>query len=119
MSRSGGKLAEQTACDYLKKQGLKLIQANYRSRYGEIDLVMSDQQTLVFIEVRLRNRDDRVSAIESVDYHKQQRLIKTAEIYLTQQGSCYYQTSRFDVIAMQDYCGTMQIQWLKNAFSLS
>ncbi len=110
-----GALAEQWAAQHLQRQGLKLVAQNYRSRFGEIDLVMQDGETLVFVEVRLRSNADFGGAAASIDHHKQQRLIRTAQQYLAalpRTPPC-----RFDVVLMDDTQGC-NAQWLKNAFGV-
>ncbi len=111
-----GQKAEKVACRYLQNNGLKLLTKNFHSRFGEIDLIMQDNDTLVFIEVRCRQQNAQVSAAESVSFAKIQKIRKTAEHYLLQfeqMPNC-----RFDVIAMihngknSDY----NIDWIQNAF---
>jgi putative endonuclease len=108
-----GAQAEQLAAQYLQQQGLKLIVQNYRSRFGEIDLIMQDGTTLVFIEVRLRSNDGFGGAAASIDTRKQQRIVRTAQQYL----ASFVRTPpcRFDAILLQDMQGR-SMQWLKNAF---
>src|SRR5204862_504789 len=79
---SAGTLAEQRAERYLQSQGLGLIERNYRSRFGEIDLIMRDGTSLVFVEVRMRRNKDFGGAAASIDVRKQQRIIRTAHQYL-------------------------------------
>lgn len=110
---SKGAQAEQWAAQYLQRQGLKLVAQNYRSRFGEIDLVMQDGATLVFIEVRLRRNADFGGAAASIDSHKQQRLIRTAQHYLA--GLAHLPPCRFDAVLMDDAQGN-NLHWLKNAF---
>lgn len=110
---SKGAQAEQWAAQYLQRQGLKLVAQNYRSRFGEIDLVMQDGATLVFIEVRLRRNADFGGAAASIDSRKQQRLIRTAQHYLA--GLSYLPPCRFDAVLMDDAQGN-NLHWLKNAF---
>ena len=108
---NNGQDSEERALKYLKKRGLKLRARNYSSRYGEIDLIMQDEDTLVFVEVRYRKHDSHGSAVESVDYHKQSRIANTAESYLQihpWDGSC-----RFDIVAIQ---GEAKPQWIIGAF---
>lgn len=110
-----GKKAEQFAANYLKQKGLKLIERNFRCRHGEIDLIMHEQQQLVFIEVRLRNHEKYVSGAESIDYYKQQRLIHTAQYYLKiKQNSG--QICRFDVLDLHQQSGIFKTRWIQNAF---
>jgi putative endonuclease len=108
-----GVQAEQWAVRYLQQQGLKLIAQNYRSRFGEIDLIMQDGTSLVFIEVRLRRNADFGGAAASIDAHKQQRLIRTAHQYLA--GLAHTPPCRFDALLLDDMKGE-NVQWLKNAF---
>lgn len=105
--------AEQYAQQFLQQQGLRLVQQNYRSRFGEIDLIMWDGAVLVFIEVRQRRRQDFGGAAASIDGHKQQRLIHTAQLYLATQKRI--PPCRFDAVLMDDAAGR-NLQWLKNAF---
>lgn len=108
-----GAQAEQWAAHYLQKQGLKLVERNYRSRFGEIDLIMQDGATLVFVEVRLRKNGDFGGAAASIDIHKQQRLIRTSQQYLS--GLARTPACRFDAVLLGDVQGN-DAQWLKNAF---
>ena len=91
-----GAWGESVAADYLQKKHYKLIGTNYRTRFGEIDLIVSNHKYLVFAEVKLRKSDKFAEAKEFVDGKKQDRLRKTALIYLDR-----YPTKlqpRFDVI---------------------
>jgi putative endonuclease len=102
---------EQLTCDYLLSKGLQLLQRNFLSRYGEIDLIMQDDDTVVFIEVRYRKNSHYGGAAASVTRAKQQRIIKTA---LSYQHYTVEQSMRFDVVAVE---GTPpKIEWIKNAF---
>lgn len=114
--KKSGMLAEQFACRFLKKQGLKLVTRNYHCRCGEIDLIMRDDDMLVFVEVRLRNTNNHLTGAESVDYFKQQKLIKTAQIYLQQHHCVHTQICRFDVIDLSQKKGKYIVSWIKNAF---
>lgn len=107
-----GEKAEQIASLYLQAQGLTLITSNYRSRFGEIDLIMREGQTLVFIEVRLRKNKTFGGAEASITPSKQHKTVITAEYYLQQQGA---QACRFDAILM-DKEDANSITWIKNAF---
>jgi len=111
-----GEQFEQKACDYLKQQGLKLKDKNANFRVGEIDLVMLDGEQLVFVEVRYRKAQAFGGAAASVNYHKQQKLIKAAQLYLLKHFGNQPPSCRFDVIAMQDSPQGTEINWIKNAF---
>ncbi|RUM93894.1 MAG: YraN family protein [Thiothrix sp.] len=106
-----GNKAEQRALKYLLKQGLKHLESNFRSRYGEIDLILQDQETLVFVEVRYRKRQEYGGAASSVDRHKQRKLIKTGLTYLQKHSP--EAICRFDIVAIQD---KGPLEWIQNAF---
>jgi putative endonuclease len=108
-----GAQAEQLAAQYLQQQGLKLVVQNYRSRFGEIDLIMQDGTTVVFIEVRLRRNASFGGAAASIDARKQKRIISTAQQYLA--GLARVPTCRFDAVLLDDAHGD-DMQWIKNAF---
>ena len=108
-----GVQAEQLAAQYLQQHGLKLIEQNYRSRFGEIDLIMRDGTTVVFIEVRLRHHAGLGGAAASIDARKQKRIINTAQQYLA--GLVRIPPCRFDVVPLDDALEG-RMQWLKNAF---
>ncbi len=112
-TKAVGDNAENRACNYLQQQGLKLIECNYRSRRGEIDLVMQQDKTLVFVEVRLRTNDRFGSAAESITSRKQGRIIAAAQHYLLQQPSSL--ACRFDVVAISGK-EAPSIDWIPNAF---
>ena len=107
---NNGAQAEQQAARYLQQQGLKPVAQNYRSRFGEIDLIMRDGATLVFVEVRLRRSANFGGAAASIDAHKQQRIIRTAQQYLA--GLAHIPPCRFDAVLMDD----SGVEWLRNAF---
>jgi putative endonuclease len=108
-----GMAAEQLAATFLAQKGLKLVTQNYHCRFGEIDIVMMDAKTLVFIEVRLRTNSQFGDAAASITPQKQQKIRLAAQHYLQQfddKSAC-----RFDVILMHK--AEMQaIEWIKNAF---
>jgi len=108
-----GAQAEHWAAQYLQQQGLKLVTQNYRSRFGEIDLIMREGVTLVFVEVRLRRNANFGGAAASIDGRKQQRIITTAQQYLADLKPL--PPCRFDAVLMDDAQGK-NLQWLKNAF---
>lgn len=91
-----GSWGEQIAADYLRKKRFRLVAANYRCRFGEIDLIVSNRKFLVFAEVKLRMSDKFAEAREFVDRNKQARIRTTAEMYLSQNPTSLQ--PRFDVI---------------------
>jgi putative endonuclease len=105
------------ALDHLKAKGLKELGRNFSCRGGEIDLVMMDGKTLVFVEVRFRQPSTFATAAESVDRHKQKRLVHCALAYLARHSVHANSTIRFDVIAVNGQPdGQCAIQWIKDAF---
>ena len=114
-TQTRGKQAEDRACRYLQGQGLHLLQRNYRSRRGEIDLILQDKDSLVFVEVRYRNDPRFGSALESVNQRKQSRLIACAQYYMQTHPDTSQQPCRFDVISIMGPGGL--IEWIPNAFS--
>ncbi len=130
-----GNKAENQALKYLKKHGLRLVKKNYLTKIGEIDIIMLDNDTLVFIEVRYRTNNYYGDAITSVNYNKQKKIIRTAKVFLQQYPKYEDFICRFDVIGVEsslkyaklpifvkikklfkkDY---NNIDWIKNAFEL-
>lgn len=109
-----GQVAENKAAAFLKKQGLTLIQKNFHCRYGEIDLIMQDKETVVFVEVRFRHNSHYGSSAESVTFAKQQKLIKTAQSYLMK-NKLGDVACRFDVVGLSGDLKRPEIKWLVNA----
>ena len=120
-TREAGKYWERVARDYLIQQGLVLVEENFHCRFGEVDLIMSDNETLVFVEVKYRKGQQYGGAISTISKSKQQKIAKTASIYLQQQQLNEYNTPyRFDVVAIDNQAnGKSQshINWLTNAFN--
>lgn len=109
-----GWAAEDEACDYLQKQGLRCVTRNFRSKMGEIDLIMRDARYLIFVEVRSRSSAAFGGAIASVTRHKQKKIIKTALYYLSKHKSHAQEVVRFDVITIEGKPPVFQ--WIQNAF---
>lgn len=104
---------ELKARRWLEGKGLRFVAANVRGRGGEIDLIMKDGQTIVFVEVRFRQSSRFGGAAASVTLAKQQKLLQTAHLWLARHnGSLDTVDCRFDVVA---FTGNA-IDWLKNAF---
>ena len=114
--RKKGQEAEALACNYLMQKGLKLIEQNYYCRGGEIDLIMEDKGSVVFIEVRMRNNPNFGSGAESVDWRKQRKLTMAAMHFLQHHPKLAQQPARFDVIAINRQQNNTDIQWIENAF---
>ncbi len=114
--RLWGDYWESVACNYLNKKHLKKIKRNYTCKAGEIDIIMTDKNTLVFVEVKYRKNDDWVSALESVTKTKQRRIIKAAQMYLLQNKKYEDWNCRFDVVSIQGDKKNPEIDWITNAF---
>jgi putative endonuclease len=111
-----GDQAERKALEFLLGKDLRFVMKNYRCRHGEIDIIMKDQDDIVFVEVRSRNRCDFGNAFETINITKRKKLMKTAIHFLQIKGWLYKVTSRFDVIAIHPINGEMQLEWIRNAF---
>ncbi|OOR95714.1 YraN family protein [Haemophilus parahaemolyticus] len=111
--RSQGSIYEQKARVYLETQGLKFIAANETFKCGELDLVMADGDTIVFVEVRQRKSSRFGSAVESIDYRKQQKWLNAANMWLFTKRNQSLDTAkcRFDVVAFE---GDNPPLWLPN-----
>ncbi|HLS05512.1 MAG TPA: YraN family protein [Wenzhouxiangella sp.] len=119
--RQAGDRGEQRAENWLAKRGLQLVERNYRCRAGEIDLIMvdpnpHDTRVLAFIEVRLRGPGARVDSVDSVDFHKQQRLIRAAQHFLMEHPQWQEFACRFDVVGLDGESG--RLSWIAGAFEL-
>jgi len=112
-----GQEAELQACAYLMKQNLRLVKKNYLCKVGEIDLVMQDKNSLVFVEVRYRKPSSFGSGAESVTRKKQQKIMRAAEHYLLAHKLSIDTKCRFDVVAVTPAINPkVDILWIKNAF---
>lgn len=117
-TRALGEQLETIALHYLEARGHCLVCRNFQCKLGEIDLIMREAQTLVFIEVRFRRSERFGSAAETVDHRKQRKLVRTAQIYLNMQRFSQRTPCRFDILgitidgATQEY----RFDWIPNAF---
>jgi len=115
-----GDWSENFACKWLKSQGLTIIDRNFHSKYGEIDLIMKADDCLIFIEVRYRKNTDFGSAEASITDKKCQRLTATAQYYLLKKKYGINTAIRFDAIAISPskesdlHC---TLNWIKNILS--
>lgn len=117
-TRQHGQLAEDAACLYLAQQGLKLVARNFVSKMGELDLIMRQNDTLVFVEVRSRKNNHYGHIAATVTTHKQKKLIKTAQLFLQKYQLIDKIPCRFDVIAITQNPQNPAIEWIKNAFEV-
>ena len=114
-----GAWGEDQAVNYLRKQGMKIIECNFRTPVGEIDIIAKNKSILAFIEVKPRRGTAFGTPQEAVGERKQRQIIRTAQWYLQNNKSVKLQP-RFDVVAILCQSdGTAQITYLPDAFSLS
>ncbi len=108
-----GASAEQTALRFMKDNDYRMIEANYHSRFGEIDLIMTKANTLVFIEVRYRADTSHGTPLETITPSKTRKIIRTAEYFLLRNPQLREMEFRFDVISISE-----ELDWIKGAFTL-
>ena len=113
-SQQSGKDAESQALRHLEQQGLRLLAKNWLCKRGELDLVMLDGDTVVFVEVRYRQHAQWGDALASIDARKRQKLILAAQYFLQRESRWANHPCRFDVVAMDS--ATPHLNWLRNAF---
>ena len=112
-----GRMAENLALRYLQQQNLNLLERNFRSRFGEIDLIMRENNTIIFVEVRARKTAAFLHPVESVDYKKRDKIRKTSQVYMHKTAAWNRFDMRFDVIALTgSKARGMKIDWIKAAF---
>ncbi|WP_256484736.1 YraN family protein [Endozoicomonas sp. 4G] len=117
-----GLSAENRALSYLKTRGMQLVKRNYACKAGEIDLVMLDRETLVFIEVRSRSPSQFGSAAESITIHKQHKIRKAAGHFLALHSQHQHRLCRFDALLLKhssthrDENSEGDIEWIKGIF---
>ena len=115
-TRQSGAEWEKTAESFLRSHGLKLLQRNFSSRFGEIDLIMEDDGTVVFVEVKYRKCNRHGSGADAVTFHKQGRISRTAAWYLVENPHRAEQVCRFDVISIDPQNRDQGVNWIKSAF---
>lgn len=110
--RKLGKLGEEIASDFLIKNGVKIIERNYNTKYGEIDLIALENETIIFIEVKLRKNKKYGAIEETINWNKINKMRDAAEFYLQQfkeDRKC-----RFDIILIFLYNNYQyEINWIK------
>ncbi len=106
---------EKLALEYLVDQGLQLVEANFRVRFGEVDLIMLDGESLVFIEVKYRTSDRYGTSIEQVTPRKMAKIRLVASAFL-QRYPKEVATARFDVVGINPQETGYRFNWVKGAF---
>ena len=112
-----GAACESHATKWLEARGLKTIARNFRCRGGELDLVMRDGKTLVFVEVRYRASMRFGGAAASIDHRKQARLVHAAQVFMQRHAEARNSACRFDVIAMSGTSPAFSVDWIRDAFT--
>ena len=107
---------ERVALKYLLQNNLKKVQRNFNCKAGEVDLIMLDDDTLVFVEVKYRKSSDWVTALEAVTKSKQRKIIKAAQLFLLKNKNYKEWNCRFDVVSIQGEKQNPEINWIENAF---
>jgi putative endonuclease len=107
-----GALAEEAAAEFLTGRGFRLLERNYRCRFGEIDLIMSDGRTLVFVEVRYRRNNSFGGAVASITGAKREKLLRAARHYMAARNE--FPACRFDAVLLSG--DTQELEWIENAF---
>jgi putative endonuclease len=126
-STMSGSAAEKLAEQFLRKQGLIILEKNYATRRGEIDLITKQGDVIAFVEVRYRRQDRYGTPAETITYHKQKRLMAAASYYLQERKLTESTSCRFDVVSIssnldavsnesQDNKNHYRVEWLVNAF---
>ena len=117
-SKEKGKKAENLAISYLVSKGFKIIEKNFRTSFGEIDIIARFKKTLIFAEVKTRHPSHLGLPQEAVDKRKQGQIAKTALHYLATH-QLLKKPARFDVLSiLVNPDGSKEVEWLKDAFPL-
>ena len=114
--RASGDCFEQRACSELQREGLALLARNYTTRHGELDLVMRDDDIIVFVEVRYRKSASHGDAAASVTASKQAKLILAAQHWLAAHPQHARRACRFDVVSYDGPANAIRHEWLRGAF---
>jgi putative endonuclease len=114
--RAAGDSFEARACSELERAGLTLLARNYSTRHGELDLVMREGDTVVFVEVRYRRSASHGDAASSVTASKQTRLILAAQHWLAAHPQHARRACRFDVVSYDGPADAIRRDWLRGAF---
>ncbi|MGI6486719.1 MAG: YraN family protein [Syntrophothermaceae bacterium] len=116
MRREMGRRAETRAADYLQQKGYTIVDRNYYTRYGELDIICEQGDTIVFVEVRSKRSSTFGTPEESITSAKIARLRKTALSWLAEKGTRWYPNLRFDVVTIRKEVGNTIINHIEGAF---
>lgn len=113
MRKKTGSLGEAAAAAFLMEKGVRILQKNYRCRYGEIDLIGLDGSVYLVVEVKTRSSSAQGEPAEAVDFRKQRKICLTFDFYRMKEKLDDYTPVRFDIIEIDRYG---RCRWIKNAF---
>lgn len=112
-----GKAAEEDAANYLSEKGYKILERNFRSRFGEIDIIAKDGVVTVFVEVKARRNDNKGTSLSAVTPSKQRKISLTA-LYYMKANNILGQRARFDVVAVEGFGQNLRFRLIQNAFQI-
>lgn len=115
--RQIGSFYESLACRFISEAGARILERNYRTKRGEIDIIARDGKYLCFIEVKYRNSAKCGFPEAAVTYSKRKQICNTSKFYLYSKYKSLDLPIRYDVIAIDGEAGALSIKWHKNAFS--
>lgn len=119
MSKVIGDFGEEIVSKYMQRKEYSILERNFHSRFGEIDIIVKNSEYIVFVEVKTRKNNSGISGVEAVDTKKQKKIIKTAMIYLNENH--IELQPRFDVVEVNYYKISgkkfIKINHIENAFS--
>lgn len=111
-----GKEGEEMAVDFIRKQGFKIIKKNYRTAFGEIDIIARDKDVIVFIEVKTRADSFFGHPFEAVNHRKREKIKKVALCYM--KGLKKENPARFDVLSIRLENGKHTVEHIRDAFEV-
>ena len=113
MRKNLGNAAEEAAVLFLEEKGIRILERNFRSYHGEIDIIALEQRTILVVEVKMRSYKDCGTAAEAVDFRKQKRICYTFNYYRMKKKLAENTAVRFDVIEVDK---ELECHWIRNAF---
>jgi len=113
-----GRTAERIARTRLEQRGLGWVESNYRCRFGEVDLIMTERRTLVVVEVRYRRQIGVVHPARSVTHEKIRRIVRTTEHFLQHHRRWRGTPVRFDIVGLYGPLDDAGMKWIRGAFTI-
>ncbi|MCM8786437.1 MAG: YraN family protein [Candidatus Omnitrophica bacterium] len=108
-----GTFYEEKAVEFLKLKGYKILEKNFKTRWGEIDIIAKDRNYITFVEVKARQKNYMVSGLEAIDKDKKDKIIKVASFYASKNLDRFY---RFDVLEIIQHKNCFVYNLIKGAF---